>query len=92
MAGNPAAAFTSVSGFGPGEPDSFRVLVAADDMLLFVEVLGIDSIDQARELALGFAADSLACAEDGASCGPYAIPAVLAVPPATPEAAASPVP
>lgn len=86
VAGHPAAGYTGVSGFGGGEPDSFRVVVAADDLLLLVEVLGVVSVEEAEQLALGFAEDTVACATDGESCGPFAIPADLAVPAATPQA------
>ena len=86
VAGNPAAGFAFTSGYGPDEPDSFRVIVASDDLLISVEVLGIVSVDDAEELATGFAEDTVACAEDGESCGPLAISPELAVPAASPEA------
>jgi len=86
VAGHPAAGYTGVSGFGGGEPDSFRVVVAADDLLLLVEVLGVVSVEEAEQRALGFAEDAVACATDGESCGPFALPADLAVPAATPQA------
>ena len=89
VGGDPAAGHTYASFFSPGQADSFRIIVAADDLLVWVMVEGIVPVGGAEALALGFAEDAVACATGGTSCGPYALPAEQAGPAASP--AASPV-
>jgi len=91
VAGHPAAGFAYAGAFSPGQTDSFRIFVAVDDLLIVAAADGIASVDDAEDLARGFAEDAVACATDGTSCGPYAISPDLAVPAAPLEPEASPV-
>ena len=91
VGGHPAAGFAYAGAFSPGQTDSFRIFVAVDDLLIVAAADGIASVDDAEDLARGFAEDAVACATDGTSCGPYAISPDLAVPAAPLEPEASPV-
>lgn len=70
-----AVAFSYVNPFDGGSPDSFRIILTVDAVVLSVDVQGAKSLDEARAVALSLVEQQIPCIAEAVVCGTAALPA-----------------